>query len=136
MHRLVKEVLRPVLPSDPGMALTSAPEVTVTKGQRKTDSTKRDKLYWEHVSIAHRKIHKSSGYSLGSCLDPVGEADRHVSLGVEVEGIVVDEIGSTMYCLYIHRWIGLEDCRLEYEIYARAYPTGDPIHVKFSGYCN
>ncbi|KAI5649072.1 hypothetical protein M9H77_35077 [Catharanthus roseus] len=36
-------------------------ETAVTKGRRKTNSTKRDKSYWEHVSIAHRKIGKSSG---------------------------------------------------------------------------
>ncbi|KAI5674184.1 hypothetical protein M9H77_14548 [Catharanthus roseus] len=33
---------------------------------QKTNSTKRDKLYWEHVSIAHRKIQKSSGSSSDS----------------------------------------------------------------------
>ncbi|KAI5657549.1 hypothetical protein M9H77_26342 [Catharanthus roseus] len=32
----------------------------------KTNSTKRNKLYWEHVSIAHRKIQKSSKSGLGS----------------------------------------------------------------------
>ncbi|KAI5658596.1 hypothetical protein M9H77_27389 [Catharanthus roseus] len=29
----------------------------------KTNSRKRDKSYWEHVSITHRKIHKSSSSS-------------------------------------------------------------------------
>ncbi|KAI5667163.1 hypothetical protein M9H77_17016 [Catharanthus roseus] len=30
------------------------------------NSTKRDKSHWEHVSIAHRKIQKSSGSSSGT----------------------------------------------------------------------
>ncbi|KAI5649724.1 hypothetical protein M9H77_35729 [Catharanthus roseus] len=38
----------------------------VTKGRRKTNSTKRDKSYWEHVSIEHGKIGKSSGSGSGS----------------------------------------------------------------------
>ncbi|KAI5656352.1 hypothetical protein M9H77_25145 [Catharanthus roseus] len=61
MCHLAKGVLNPVLPKDPGMTLTSPPEIAVTKGRKKTNSTKRDKSYWEHVSIAHRKIQKSSG---------------------------------------------------------------------------
>ncbi|KAI5683545.1 hypothetical protein M9H77_04773 [Catharanthus roseus] len=48
------------------MPLTSPPEVCVTKGRKRTNSTKRDKSYWEHVSIAHRKIQKSSGSDSGS----------------------------------------------------------------------
>ncbi|KAI5677259.1 hypothetical protein M9H77_08209 [Catharanthus roseus] len=47
MHRLVKGAL-------------------TTKGRWKTNSTKRDKSYWEHVSIAHRKIQKSNGSDLSS----------------------------------------------------------------------
>ncbi|KAI5667970.1 hypothetical protein M9H77_17823 [Catharanthus roseus] len=39
---------------------------TVTKERQKTNSTKRDKSYWEHVSISHRKIGKSSGSGIGS----------------------------------------------------------------------
>ncbi|KAI5674030.1 hypothetical protein M9H77_14394 [Catharanthus roseus] len=66
MHRLAKEVLNLVLPEDLGVTLTSPPEVAVTKGRKKTDSTKRDKSHWEHVSIAHRKIQKSSGSVSGS----------------------------------------------------------------------
>ncbi|KAI5663490.1 hypothetical protein M9H77_22813 [Catharanthus roseus] len=41
-------------------------KVTDTKGRRKTNSIKRDKSYWEHMSITHRKIQKSSGSSSGS----------------------------------------------------------------------
>ncbi|KAI5663731.1 hypothetical protein M9H77_23054 [Catharanthus roseus] len=41
-------------------------ETVVTKGRRKTNSTKRDKSHWEYVSIAHRKIGKSSGLGSGS----------------------------------------------------------------------
>ncbi|KAI5672729.1 hypothetical protein M9H77_13093 [Catharanthus roseus] len=58
MRLLAKGILSTVLPKDPSMTLTSPPEVTTTKGQRKTNSTERDKSYWEHVSIAHRKIQK------------------------------------------------------------------------------
>ncbi|KAI5657274.1 hypothetical protein M9H77_26067 [Catharanthus roseus] len=62
---LRKGYLSSVLPEDPGVTLTSPLEVVVTKGQKKTNSTKRDKSNWEHVSIAYRKIQKSSGS--GSC---------------------------------------------------------------------
>ncbi|KAI5681497.1 hypothetical protein M9H77_02725 [Catharanthus roseus] len=41
-------------------------ETAVTKGRRKTNSTKRDKSHWEYVSIAHRKIRKSSSSGSGS----------------------------------------------------------------------
>ncbi|KAI5673748.1 hypothetical protein M9H77_14112 [Catharanthus roseus] len=66
MCRLAKGVLNPVLPEDPGVTLTSPPEVVVTKGQKKKNSTKRGKSHWEHVSIAHRKIQKSSGSGFGT----------------------------------------------------------------------
>ncbi|KAI5669409.1 hypothetical protein M9H77_19262 [Catharanthus roseus] len=72
MRRLAKEVLSLVLPEDPSMTLTSPPEVTTIKGRWKTNSTKRHESYWEHVSIAHRKIKKSSGSgsNSGSGSDP------------------------------------------------------------------
>ncbi|KAI5650441.1 hypothetical protein M9H77_36446 [Catharanthus roseus] len=63
-----KKVLCPVLPKDPGAPLTTPPEYAFTKGRRKTNSTKRDKSYWEHVSIAHRKIGKSTGSGSSSGL--------------------------------------------------------------------
>ncbi|KAI5673210.1 hypothetical protein M9H77_13574 [Catharanthus roseus] len=66
MRCLAKGVLSPVLPEDPGMILISLPEVAVTKERKKTNSTRKDKSYWEHVSIAHRKIQKSSGFGSGS----------------------------------------------------------------------
>ncbi|KAI5652280.1 hypothetical protein M9H77_29467 [Catharanthus roseus] len=66
MRRLAKRVLNPLLPEDPGVTLTSPPKVAVTKGRKKENSAKRDKLHWEHVSIAHRKIQKSSGSGSGS----------------------------------------------------------------------
>ncbi|KAI5654635.1 hypothetical protein M9H77_31822 [Catharanthus roseus] len=66
MHRLAKGVLSPVLPEDPGVTLTSPLEVAFTRGRKKTNSTKREKSHWEHVSIAHRKIQKSSGSGSGS----------------------------------------------------------------------
>ncbi|KAI5668052.1 hypothetical protein M9H77_17905 [Catharanthus roseus] len=43
-----------------------SPKVIATKGQWKTNSTKKNKSYWEHVSLAHRKIQKSSGSGSGS----------------------------------------------------------------------
>ncbi|KAI5681560.1 hypothetical protein M9H77_02788 [Catharanthus roseus] len=59
--REVHRVLSPVLVEDPGAILTTPPEHAVTKGQRKTNSTKKDKSYSKHVSTARRKIRKSSG---------------------------------------------------------------------------
>ncbi|KAI5681065.1 hypothetical protein M9H77_02292 [Catharanthus roseus] len=50
MRRLAKGVLNPVLPEDPGVTLTAPPELAVTKGRKKTDSTKRDKSHWEYSS--------------------------------------------------------------------------------------
>ncbi|KAI5652938.1 hypothetical protein M9H77_30125 [Catharanthus roseus] len=100
MHCLAKWVLNPVLPEDPGVTLISPPEVAVTKGQKKTDSTKRDKSYWEHVPIAHQKIQKSSGSVSGSGTgsgvrvpgrDPVREGDRHELLGKGTEDATVAE---------------------------------------------
>ncbi|KAI5672865.1 hypothetical protein M9H77_13229 [Catharanthus roseus] len=54
VRRLIKAVVNPL-------------ETVVTKGRRNTNSTKRDKSHWEYVSIAHRKIGKSSGSDSGSC---------------------------------------------------------------------
>ncbi|KAI5676532.1 hypothetical protein M9H77_07482 [Catharanthus roseus] len=51
MRRLAKRVLDPVSLEDPGVTLTSPPEVAVTKGRKKTESTKRHKSHWEHVSL-------------------------------------------------------------------------------------
>ncbi|KAI5652407.1 hypothetical protein M9H77_29594 [Catharanthus roseus] len=62
----MKGILCPVLPQDSCAPLTSPLEHVVTKSRWKTNSTKRDKSYWEHVSIAHRKIRKSSGSGLAS----------------------------------------------------------------------
>ncbi|KAI5673942.1 hypothetical protein M9H77_14306 [Catharanthus roseus] len=71
----------------------------------RTNSTKRDKSYWEHMSIAHRKIQKSSASSSGSgSRSRLGlgsgsgsrerERDRHELLGVRVgvEGVAMDEL--------------------------------------------
>ncbi|KAI5672669.1 hypothetical protein M9H77_13033 [Catharanthus roseus] len=67
VRRLIKDVIHPVSPDDPCRPLSTPPETAVTKGRRKTNSTKRDKSHWEYVSIAHRKIGKSSGSGSGSC---------------------------------------------------------------------
>ncbi|KAI5654836.1 hypothetical protein M9H77_32023 [Catharanthus roseus] len=50
---------------EPG-TVVNPPETAVTKGLRKMNSTERDKSHWEYVSIAHRKIGKSSGSGSGS----------------------------------------------------------------------
>ncbi|KAI5663215.1 hypothetical protein M9H77_22538 [Catharanthus roseus] len=103
MRRLAKGVLNLVLPEDPGVTLTSPPEVAVTKGRKKTDSIKRDKSHWEYVSIAHQKIQKLSGSVSGSGTrsgllpvrvlgqDPVGEGDRHELLGKGQNFVFGDE---------------------------------------------
>ncbi|KAI5664764.1 hypothetical protein M9H77_24087 [Catharanthus roseus] len=64
MRHLAKGVLNPVLPEDLG---------SLKGGRRRTQQketshigTKRDKSHWEHVSIAHRKIQKSSRSISGS----------------------------------------------------------------------
>ncbi|KAI5656920.1 hypothetical protein M9H77_25713 [Catharanthus roseus] len=53
-------IIHPVLSDDPCQPLSTPPETAVTKGRQKTNSTKRDKSHWEYISIAHRKIGKSS----------------------------------------------------------------------------
>ncbi|KAI5647860.1 hypothetical protein M9H77_33865 [Catharanthus roseus] len=63
---LIKGFIYPVLPDNPCQPFSTPPETAVTKGRRKTNSTKRDKSHWEYVSIAHRKIGKSSGSGYGS----------------------------------------------------------------------
>ncbi|KAI5649110.1 hypothetical protein M9H77_35115 [Catharanthus roseus] len=66
LRRLIKGVICPVLPKDPCPLLTNPPEIAVTKGRQKTNSTRRDKFHWEYMSIAHRKIEKSSSSGSGS----------------------------------------------------------------------
>ncbi|KAI5650466.1 hypothetical protein M9H77_36471 [Catharanthus roseus] len=46
--------------------LSSMLEEIIMKGQKKMNSTKKDKFYWEHMTIAHRKIEKSSESGSGS----------------------------------------------------------------------
>ncbi|KAI5658169.1 hypothetical protein M9H77_26962 [Catharanthus roseus] len=58
VRRLLKGVIHPVLPDDPCQPLSTPPETAVTKGRRKTNSTKRDK-----------KIGKSSTSGSGSGSD-------------------------------------------------------------------
>ncbi|KAI5665923.1 hypothetical protein M9H77_15776 [Catharanthus roseus] len=45
VRRLIKGVIRPVLPEDPCPPLTNPPEIAITKGRRKTNSMKRDKSH-------------------------------------------------------------------------------------------
>ncbi|KAI5671962.1 hypothetical protein M9H77_12326 [Catharanthus roseus] len=66
VRRLTKGVIYLVLPDDPCQPLSIPLETAVTKGRRKTNSTKKDKSHWEYISITHRKIGKSSGSCSGS----------------------------------------------------------------------
>ncbi|KAI5658900.1 hypothetical protein M9H77_27693 [Catharanthus roseus] len=66
VRRLIKGVIFPVLPEDPCHPLTTSPKTAIKKGRRKTNSTKRDKSNLEYVSVAHRRIGKSSGSGSGS----------------------------------------------------------------------
>ncbi|KAI5656588.1 hypothetical protein M9H77_25381 [Catharanthus roseus] len=66
LRRLIKGVIHPVLPDDPCQSFLTPPKTVVTKGRRKTNSTKRDKSHWKYVSIAHKKIGKFSGSGYGS----------------------------------------------------------------------
>ncbi|KAI5673121.1 hypothetical protein M9H77_13485 [Catharanthus roseus] len=50
VRRLMKDVISPVLPDDLRAPLITPPETVVMKGRRKTNTTKKDKSYWEHVS--------------------------------------------------------------------------------------
>ncbi|KAI5674558.1 hypothetical protein M9H77_14922 [Catharanthus roseus] len=72
VRRLIKGVIHPVLPDDPCQPLSIPPETAVTKGRRRTNFTKRDKSHWKYVSIAHRKIGKSSSSGSGSNPSPRG----------------------------------------------------------------
>ncbi|KAI5674169.1 hypothetical protein M9H77_14533 [Catharanthus roseus] len=91
-----KGVLSLILPSDHGIILTFSPEVIVTKGRRKIDSIKRDKSYWDQYPLLIERYRSQADLVWGSNLDLVRifvrEADRHRPLGVEVEGVVVDEV--------------------------------------------
>ncbi|KAI5663311.1 hypothetical protein M9H77_22634 [Catharanthus roseus] len=63
VRRHIKSVIHPMLSDDPCQSLSTPLETAVMKGRWKTNSTKMDKSQWEYVSIAHRKIGKSSGSS-------------------------------------------------------------------------
>ncbi|KAI5654461.1 hypothetical protein M9H77_31648 [Catharanthus roseus] len=104
MRRLAKGVLNLVLPKDPGVILTSPLEVAVTKGRKKTDSTKRDKSHWEHVQLLIERYRSQAdlflvlALDLGHCpvrvlgRDPVKEGDRHELLGKRAEDATVAEV--------------------------------------------
>ncbi|KAI5647998.1 hypothetical protein M9H77_34003 [Catharanthus roseus] len=72
VRRLIKGVMHPMLSDDPSQPLSNPPKTAVTKGRRKTNFTKRDKSHWEYVSIARKKIEKSSGSGSGSNPSPRG----------------------------------------------------------------
>ncbi|KAI5663633.1 hypothetical protein M9H77_22956 [Catharanthus roseus] len=91
MRRLVKGVLSLILPEDPSVTLTSPPEVEVIKGWKKKNSAKRDKSHWEHVSIAHQKIQKSSRSVFGSGSGSGSLSDCHELLGEGAKGATVAE---------------------------------------------
>ncbi|KAI5677226.1 hypothetical protein M9H77_08176 [Catharanthus roseus] len=112
MRRLANGVLNPVLPEDMGVILTSPPEVAVTKGRKKTDSTKRDNQADLFLVLA---------LDLGRCpvrvlgQDPVGEGDCHELLGKGAEDATVAEVHRGMFYelehstnLYVNL-VGLEE---------------------------
>ncbi|KAI5652489.1 hypothetical protein M9H77_29676 [Catharanthus roseus] len=101
VRRLIKGVIHPVLPNDLSQPLSTSPETAVTKGRRKTNSTKRDKSHLEYVYIAHRKLGKSSGSGpgsgsgsgSGSIPSPRGRGSRFVVVGARAEDVaVVDRV--------------------------------------------
>ncbi|KAI5653214.1 hypothetical protein M9H77_30401 [Catharanthus roseus] len=51
--------------NDTRCPVSSAPPTIITEGRHKTDSTKRDKLHWEHIQITHAIIEKSRKSGLG-----------------------------------------------------------------------
>ncbi|KAI5658789.1 hypothetical protein M9H77_27582 [Catharanthus roseus] len=93
VRQLIKGVIHLVFLDDPCQPLSNppppppSPETAVMKGRRKTNSTKMDKSHWEYVSIAHRKIGKSSGSGSGSVL--VEEVGRLVVVEVGAEDVAV-----------------------------------------------
>lgn len=58
--RCAKDILHPIIPSDPVEPQSIALAIVITKGRWKTDSTKRDKSRWDHIDIAYEKMKKSS----------------------------------------------------------------------------
>lgn len=66
LQRYTKNILHPIIPSDPTEPEPIPPTTVITKGRQKTDSTKRDKSNWEHIAIAVEKMKKSSGSCSGS----------------------------------------------------------------------
>ncbi|KAI5668815.1 hypothetical protein M9H77_18668 [Catharanthus roseus] len=103
MRRLAKG---PIFPEDPGMTLTSPPEVAVTKRRKKTNSIKRDKSHWSTCQLLIKKYKSQVDLVLVLVLpldldhgpvrvlgrDPVGEGDRHEILGERAEGATVAEV--------------------------------------------
>ncbi|KAI5674277.1 hypothetical protein M9H77_14641 [Catharanthus roseus] len=87
MRHLAKGVLNPVLLEDPGVTLTSPPEVAVNKGRKKTDSTKRDKSQADLFLVLALDLGRCTVRVLGR--DPVREGDRHELLGKGAEGVTV-----------------------------------------------
>ncbi|KAI5669327.1 hypothetical protein M9H77_19180 [Catharanthus roseus] len=79
VKRLIKGVIHRVLPDDPSQPLSNSPETAVTKGRRKTNSTKRDKSHWEYVQ--------------GLILALVEEVGHLVAVGIGAEDVaVVDRV--------------------------------------------
>ncbi|KAI5678796.1 hypothetical protein M9H77_09746 [Catharanthus roseus] len=60
LSRVAQNILHLVIPLYPEGLVSSVPSTVITKGRRKTDSTKRDKSQWEHIQIAHYLKGRSS----------------------------------------------------------------------------
>ncbi|KAI5654229.1 hypothetical protein M9H77_31416 [Catharanthus roseus] len=61
VRRLINGAIHPVLPEDPCQPLSTPPETAVTKGRRKTNSTKRDKSHGEYSSNSSSRSGSDSG---------------------------------------------------------------------------
>ncbi|KAI5657681.1 hypothetical protein M9H77_26474 [Catharanthus roseus] len=101
MSHLMKGVLSPVLPEDPGMKLTSSPEVAIMKGRKKTTKQKKTSSIESTCQLLIKRYKSQAVLVRVLALDlgrvrvlvrvPVGEKDHHELLGVVVEDVAVDE---------------------------------------------
>lgn len=63
LHKCARKILNPVILGDLEGPVSTPPDTMLTKGRHKKDSTKMDKLHWEHIKVASRASFKSSSRS-------------------------------------------------------------------------
>ncbi|KAI5649726.1 hypothetical protein M9H77_35731 [Catharanthus roseus] len=95
LHQI--RVLSPVLSEDLGVTLISPPEIAVTKGWKKTNSTKRDNRA-DLVLALNLDLGRGRVRVLGR--DPMGEGDHHKLLVEEAEGATVSKPKARRRMLY------------------------------------